>query len=438
MKKKLLKDSWFQMFTAIAGVAYVVSALGTASTRHGAAPASPPAAVPEAAKPVAAPAPAAAAAPSGIGAQGPITPSPRSSSDLATYSGASPASAFDPGAPPAPPGSAAGANPGAPPRMTITGTGVGNTQGIVGVSGGGMGAINGLLSSLMGIPQAARAPAATGQAAAAALPPLFRVAPSRPGIFTVGPPGMTGADTPSLRDAVFSAASGDLILVRPGTYEGPVEVLNKSVRIVGTGGHAGAVIVNWTGAGATISARNATLGLENIRIERGPNFVYPKTEPGGAVYAIASALTMRKVELESSDQSSPPLIVEQGDKPARVAADDSRLISAWAGMLVRGPVKVKLTRVTFESTSRPLAAWIDSAIELVDCRFLGTGAEIVINAYEGARVTVTGKQKPRINTVRGAESTPFEESFGAKRVAMARGGFARDIFRRGRRAGTLP
>lgn len=427
MKKRLLKDTWFQMFAAVGGVASVVSILGTASTRHDSLPAP--------ATPAAASAPAAPHAPAAPVATAAevITPPAPASSDLATYRDPSalvmgPAAQPSSTTPPPPP----------PPKVTLTGSGVGNTQGIVGAPAGGMGTINSLLNSLMGVPQAAQAPTLSGQAARPALPPALRVTPSRVGIFTVGPAGMAGVDTPSLRDAVFSAADGDLIVVKPGSYEGPIEVAGKSIRIRGTGSYPGAVIVNWTGPGATVSVRNGGLELEKVLVERGSHFEYPKTEPGGAVYAVASALTVRNAQINSNDSAAPPLIVEQGGGTARLTVEDVRLTGSSANVLIRGAVKAKLTRTTFDAYTRPLAAWIDSAVELVDCRFLDTTADIVILAYEGARVTVTGKQKPRIVTTRGAEATGYEDSFGVKRPAMARGGFARDIFRRGRRTGTLP
>ncbi|MBI2386086.1 MAG: hypothetical protein HYV14_08730 [Elusimicrobia bacterium] len=430
MKKRLLKDTWFQMFAAVGGVAYVVSALGSATARHESLP---PPAAPAA---VSAPAPAAAApadrAFDDPGSYGAVTPPAPASSDLATYSGVT-AAARDPSAMVMGP---AASVPSTPPKFTLTGSGVGNTQGIVGAPAGGLGGINSLLNSLMGAPQAAQAP--TAQAARAALPAPLRVAPSRVGIFTVGPAGTAGVDTSSLRDAVFSASDGDLILVKPGSYEGPVDVANKSVRIRGTGSYPGAVTVSWTGPGATISVRNGGLRLEKVLVERGSHFEYPKTEPGGAVYGYASALTLRDVQVNSNDSSAPPLIVEQGGGSAKLTVEDVRLTGSSANVLIRGAVKAKFTRTTFDAYTRPLAAWIDSAVELVDCRFLDTTADIVILAYEGARVTVTGKQKPRIVTTRGAEATGYEDSFGVKRPGIARGGFARDIFRRGRRAGTLP
>lgn len=429
MKQRLLKDTWFQMFAAVGGVAYVVSVLGSASTRHESLPA--PAAPAAASAPAAAHAPAAAAAPAAPAGEV-ITPPAPASSDLATYRDPSalvmgPAAQPQPTTPPPP----------APPRFTLTGSGVGNTQGIVGAPAGGLGTINTLLNSLMGVPQAAQAPTAA-QAARAALPPALRVTPSRVGIFTVGPAGMAGVDTSSLRDAVFSAADGDLVLVKPGSYEGPIEVAGKSIRIRGTGSYPGAVIVNWTGPGATIGVRNGGLELEKVLVERGAHFEYPKTEPGGAVYAIASALTVRNAQINSNDSGAPPLIVEQGGGSARLTVEDTRLTGSSANVLIRGAVKAKFTRTTFDAYTRPLAAWIDSAVELVDSRFLDTTADIVILAYEGARVTVAGKQKPRIVTTRGAEATGYEDSFGVKRVGISRGGFARDIFRRGRRTGTLP
>lgn len=426
MKKRLLKDTWFQMFAAVGGVAYVVSVLGSATARHASLP---PPATPAA---VSVSAPAAAPAPSAAAAEV-ITPPAAASSDLATYRDPS-ALVMGPAAQP----SSATPPPPAPPKFTLTGSGVGNTQGIVGAPAGGLGGLSSMINTLMGMPQAAQAPTISGQAAGPALPPALRVAPSRVGIFTVGPAGMAGVDTSSLRDAVFSASNGDLILVKPGRYEGPIEIANKSVRIRGTGTHPGAVEVRWTGPGATISVRNGGLELEKVLVERGAHFEYPKTEPGGAVYAIASALTVRNAQINSNDSGAPPLIVEQGGGSARLTVEDTRLTGSSANVLIRGAVKTRFVRTTFDAYTRPLAAWIDAAIELVDCRFLDTAAEVVIVAYEGARVTVTGKQKPRIVTTRGAEATGYEDSFGVKRVGISRGGFARDIFRRGRRTGTLP
>jgi hypothetical protein len=430
VKKRLMKDGWFQMFAAVGGVALVVSILGGVSTRSAAPPSPAPTAVPAAPAPsmaataAALPDPVAAAA-----AGGPITPAAPSSSDLATYSGVNSASR-SPGALIAPPASSP-PPPQPAPQITLTGSGVGNAAGIVGSPGGGLG---GLFSGLLGTPTRTASVAAR---ALPALPPLFRIAPAKPGVFTVGPAGTAGVDTSSLRDAVYSASNGDLILVKPGTYEGPVEIRDKTVRIHGTGGFPAAVIVRWTGPGATISVRGGALDLEKLRLERGAYSEPQKTEPGGALYAAASALTMRKVELDSGDSAAPPLIVEEGGKPARVTAEDSRISTVGAGALIRGAVKATFTRVTFHATSRPLAAWIDAAVSLRDCIFLDTGAPSVIHAYEGARVTLSGKQKPYVSGVRGAEATGFEDSFGGARTA-AGGGFARDIFRRGRQPGTFP
>jgi hypothetical protein len=430
VKKKLFKDSWFQLFAAIAGTAYLVSALGTVTTRTGAAPAAPAAAVPAPAKSVAAP--ASAPAPASIpNEESAITPAPRSSSDLATYSGSPAPSGPDLVAPP--PNHGAGSDPPAP-KMTLTGAGVGNTQGIVGPGvnmGGGMGAINGLIGRLMGVPQAAQAPAG--------IAPLSRVVPAHKGVFRVGQSVLANPDTASLRDAVFSAADGDLILVLPGTYDGPILVQNKSVRIRGLGARIDDVKVIWAGRGATIGVRNGKLELEKMWIERRPDQEFPRSEPGGSVYAIASTLSLRNADLVSFDPSSPALIVEQGDKPTRVTVDGGHFGSTVVNAVVRGPVKAKFSHVYFNSPRRPAVAWIDAVLEFSDCSFgHGADAKPEIVAYEGARAVVTGKEKPPVITTRGADAGAIEQMFGSKRVAIARGGFTRDIFRRGRRPGTLP
>jgi hypothetical protein len=62
-----------------------------------------------------------------------------------------------------------------------------------------------------------------------------------------------------------------------------------------------------------------------------------------------------------------------------------------------------------------------------------------ISAYEGATAAVSGAQKPPVVTTRGKDATALEQAFGGRNaVARGGGGFARDIFRRGRKPGTIP
>lgn len=293
--------------------------------------------------------------------------------------------------------------------------------------------LRGFLNGLMGATPAQRAPSVAA---------ANRIVPARRGMFTVGPAGQTGADTASLRDAVFSAASGDLILVKPGTYDGPLEVASKTVRIRGTGANPADVVVRYIGPGATIAARYGSLELENLRVVRGSFFESPRSGPGGAVYTAAATLSMRKVELVSDDSDAPALIVEKleslTNQPTRVTVEDSSLSGSRANTIIRGAVSVRFTRVQFERGAMVGSAWLDAAVEFADCRFGSSDKENVFYAYEGARVTAKGERKPRINGTRGSEATTIEQSFGGGRIASARSGFSRDIFRRGRRPGTLP
>jgi len=423
-KKKIAADPWFQMFAAVAGTAAVISMFGTVSTRHNAplkAPA--PAATAAPAAPVAAPAPA--AGPSGEA----IAPAPKSSSDLATY---------DPQPGAEAPGGPTGAAPPAPdatppPRMTLTGTGVGNTQGIVGAPQAGGGAVNGFLA-MFGVRQQ------QAQAVPQVIePPYSPVVPQHKGVFRVGPAGAMGADTSSVRDAVFSAASGDLILVEPGTYDGSLNFADKNVRIRGVGKEPGSVVITFTGPGSAIGFRAGTLDLQNLRVVRGAFQEFPLSRPGAAVHVAAGVLTMRNVELHSDDAAAPPLLVEHGDKQSTVMAAASALSGSRVNLIARGPAKVKFSGVTFDAALRPIVAWLDAVIELKDCRFLNSSGETAINAYENARVIMTGKQKVKVQTERGKDATSSEEIFGATvKPAITRSGFARDIFRRGRRVGDLP
>lgn len=426
MMKKVFKDAWFQMFAGIGVAAYLVSLLGSASTRSDSAPSASP------------DVPAAAAAPAAPAAASPITPTAAPSSELATFNPPPAAAAPAVPAAAAPAAPAAAAPPVAPPpsspppKMTLTGSGVGNAQGIPGGAGGGMGGLAGLLNSMIGggAPQAQ-----VSMTPQAPVIPYSRVTPSRSGVFTVGPAGTPGTDTASLRDAVFSAGNGDLIVVKPGSYIGNLEVMNKSVRIRGAGAAITDVSVLYDGRGPAISVRNGELDLENLTVGHAAGNDPDILEPTGVVYAIGSALSMRRVNLNSLDYRAPSLLAELGEKPTRITVSDSTM----QDMAVRGAVKAKLTRVSFVNFTRnPVAAWIDAYVELIECRF-AANKEPVISAYEGARVVVTGEQKPRISAERGGETAAIEESFGSKKRAATRAsGFAKDIFRRGRRPGSLP
>ena len=182
--------------------------------------------------------------------------------------------------------------------------------------------------------------------------------------------------------------------------------------------------------------RDGGLELENVRVLYGSSGEYAPSEAHGALYATGSMTTLRKLELGSSGSYAPALIIEQGNKPSRLTVEESKLIGSIPNVIIRGPVKAKFYRTEFDG-AKPLVAWLDASVELSNCLFKAT-ASAVVNVYEGAAVVVTGAQRPRIDGTRGSDATSYERAFGPSAAAVARGGFMRDIFRKGRKPGTLP
>lgn len=401
--KRALKDGWFQMCAAVAGLAGVVSLIGT-TISHRTTPDPAPASAPAAVDPFkAAEAQAPATAPS------PARP-PAETLVVAPSGAPPPAPVLAPTPPPA---------PAQAPKMTLTGTGVGNANGI---AAGGAG-----IARFFGI-------GGTPAPAVPALPQARYVTPAKPGLFVVDAAG--GGDTTSLRDAAYSAATGDKIRVKPGTYDGPVEIEGKSVVITGEGRDPGAVTISHTGPSASVVVRDGSLELEKIRVVYGRAMESPPAEPHGALYATGSNVTLRNVELGSGSLNAPPLIVEKGSKASRVTVEDSHFMGGRANAVIRGKVAAKFTRTRFVQPEVLLVAWLDASIEIVDCRSDLPGK---FNVYEGADITVTGAQKPRVDRSRGSEATGVEQLFGPTRAQAARrSGFSRDIFRAGRKPGQLP
>ncbi|UPT73495.1 MAG: hypothetical protein M0D55_16735 [Elusimicrobiota bacterium] len=223
--------------------------------------------------------------------------------------------------------------------------------------------------------------------------------------------------------------------MRPGIYEGPVEVTDKSLRITGQGSDPGAVTIRHSGRMAGVVVRNGSLEMEKVRVMYGTPNEFPIREPHGALYATGSTVLLRRVELGTPGFGEPALIAEQGDRPSRLTVVDSELMGGRATVILRGPLKARFTRAKIAGRL-PVAAWLEASVELADCRY-DDAPQTEINAYEGATATVTGPRRPRVVGVRGSESTAVEAYFGSS-TSLVRRAFSRDIFRRGRAPGTLP
>lgn len=81
-------------------------------------------------------------------------------------------------------------------------------------------------------------------------------------LWTVGEGGGAGVDFPDLGSAVAAAASGDAILVRPGTYEGIAAIDAKSLAVIA---EPGAMLLNFPQAQATFSP---TLSVANLAADQ--------------------------------------------------------------------------------------------------------------------------------------------------------------------------
>ena len=399
--KRILADGWFQMFTAVAGLSVLIWAFDRRAPAP-LLPEPPTAAVysmplssvrsSPAAAPVSAPASMPVSAPAAAPVSAPVLPP---SAARTAASRAEAASRLSP--------------------ENYVRAGSGNApRSVAGESPSPMGA----------------APSA----AASGSFPIFRIAPKTTGRWIVSNQEGPDVDSPSIARVIFSAADGDLILIRPGMYLEPLMVLHKTLTFRGLGAKPEEVLITSPSPTAVLEIFHGTVNLVNLRIEPEKGF----SATAAAVYVVSGRVALRDVVARSQGAA---IQAAQGQgSDTVVEAASSRLDGAYADVLVRGKARVAMKNVDFTNARQPLVLWRDTELRLDSCRF-PKDAKARIYAYEESSVSVNGTPSaPPVFTKRADPDAAADKAKFAsdqKSGQPARAGWMKDIFRPGRKPGDL-
>jgi hypothetical protein len=278
--------------------------------------------------------------------------------------------------------------------------------------------------------------AATGAAGAAGAPsfPIFKIAPKTTGRWIVSNQEGPDVDSPSIARVIFSAADGDLVLIRPGMYLEPLMVLNKTLTFRGLGARPEEVLITSPSPTAVLEIFHGTVNLVNLRIEPEKGF----SATAAAVYVVSGRIALRDVVARSQGAA---IQAAQGQgSDTVVEAASSRLDGAYADVLVRGKARVAMKNVDFTNARQPLVVWRDTELRLDSCRF-PKDAKARIYAYEESSVSVNGTPSaPLVFTKRADPDAAADKAKFAsdqKTRQPTRAGWTKDIFRPGRKPGDL-
>jgi hypothetical protein len=229
--------------------------------------------------------------------------------------------------------------------------------------------------------------------------PIFQITAKTRGQWIVSSSGDDRADSPSIARVIYSAASGDVVLIRPGKYAETLAISHKSLTFRGTGSEPGAVVLS-----APISIDGGSVQLENLQVE-------PADEGGpgaAAIYASSAKLSLKRVIARSAGTA---VKAEQKDgDEVSVRAVASQLDGSYADVLVRGRAFVYLKDDRFSNAQQPVVAWRDAHVTVESCRFPSEpGGRIY--AYEESDAAVSGSPTaPRVARERAAQGAAADSS----------------------------
>ena len=213
--------------------------------------------------------------------------------------------------------------------------------------------------------------------------PIFRIVPKTRGRWIVANLAGPDVDSPSIARAIYSAADGDVILLKPGLYLEPLEILGKNLTLRGLGARPEEVLVTSPNPAAVLKLDGASVRLENLRIE--PERGYSAT--AAAVLVRSGRLRLLNVTARSQDVA---ILAAQGrESETSLDVDSSLLEGAYADLEVRGQARIALKNVRFTNPRQPIVVWRDTKVRIDSCRFAAT-PETRLYAYEESSVAVAG------------------------------------------------
>lgn len=217
--------------------------------------------------------------------------------------------------------------------------------------------------------------------------------PKKSGQWVVDQAGGAGSDTTSLRDAVFSAVSGDEILLRPGDYADGLDLGGKDLILRGSGARRDEVRIVLTDQ-PTLLVSGGTTRLENLSVIKRPSPSGADIN-GAALSVAAGTARLKGVELEVEGLPGAALRAADG---AKVYVNGGALKGTHADAMLRGRAHAEFKGTAFVHDINPVVAWNGARAVLRDCR-LRLDARGALRAYEGGSVTgadapVSAKRSP--------------------------------------------
>ena len=288
--------------------------------------------------------------------------------------------------PPVPPATA----PAPAPRLTVTAPAGGQGGGILGAAGLG----GGVFGQAVGV--------------SARIPSRHLGRPRKRGEWVIDAAGGSGSDGTSLRDAVFSAVSGDVITVRPGVYKDPIEPIAKDLVIRGAGLAAVQVKILVEDERTAIRHVAGTLTLERLSIEAAPsNISADDPRPFAAVSAEGGALKLKDVDLRMTGAPAAALRV---DDKGRVEMHGGSLAGTHADAMVRAG-RARFRFVRFAHDISPLIVWKDGRADLSMCD-IRLGARGAVAAYDGGKAAWEEDKKRTTSARTDLEKAGDAQAFG--------------------------
>ncbi|NNN05422.1 MAG: hypothetical protein HKL90_05940 [Elusimicrobia bacterium] len=204
---------------------------------------------------------------------------------------------------------------------------------------------------------------------------LFRFSAHKRGMWIVSPNPGSDVDTPSISAAIFNAAYGDVIRIRPGRYEENVAILHKKLTLKGAG--AAQVLI-----AGTVRVENASAVIEGVTVRP------PVAEPPGSSAVQAASADLQLVGVVAASGVVGLKVYQSADAVPSVSAVASRFGGDVADVLVRGSAHVRLNNDDFAAGLSPITAWRDAHVAVSSCRF-SRGASAAIYASDDSSVTVS-------------------------------------------------
>jgi len=212
---------------------------------------------------------------------------------------------------------------------------------------------------------------------------IFRIAAKTHGRWVVSNRPGSDVDSPSIARVIFSAADGDVILLKPGLYVEPLAITRKKLTLRGLGARPEEVLVTSPDRAAVLTVDESSVKLENLRLEPMKGY----SASAAAVRVRSGKLDLLNVTARSQDVA---ILASQGrESETLISAASSLFEGGYADLEVRGQARVALKNVRLTNPRQPIVVWRDVKATIKSCQFVKT-AETRLFVYEESSIDISG------------------------------------------------